>query len=133
VTARIAAYERDPEPFDHAQIRELEERRAGSPLSASVQAELRHLRDRYPEFAAVMDLMDFRYLSNWTRELEIARKAGLDFAAMYEQAEVICQRLRDESKYLHEWQARAHANDRRGKTGGAKLLVTAGNARVTVW
>lgn len=78
---------------------------------------MRDLRERYPEFAAVMDLMDLRYLYERTRELEIARKAGLDFDAMCKQAEVICLRLRDESKYLHEWQARNHVRDRRGKAG----------------
>ena len=115
LAARIAAYERNPELLDEARIRELEERRAGSPFTASEEGELRDLRQRCPEFAAVMDLMDFRYLCERTRELEIARKAGLDFDAMCKQAEVICLRLRDPSKYLHEWQALADVGDRRGK------------------
>ncbi len=117
LAARIAAYERNPELLDEARIRELEQRRTGSPLTASEEGELRDLRERYPEFAAVMDLMDLRYLYERTRELEIARKAGLDFDAMCQQAEVICLRLRDPSKYLHEWQARNHVRDRRGKAG----------------
>ena len=117
LAARIAAYERNPELLDEARIRELEERRAGSPFTASEEGELRDLRQRCPEFAAVMDLMDFRYLCERTRELEIARKAGLDFDAMCKQAEVICLRLRDPSKYLHEWQALAYVRDRRGKAG----------------
>jgi hypothetical protein len=103
LAARVAAYERNPQPFDEARIRELEERRAGSPLAASEEAELRELRERYPEFAAIMDLMDLHYLYQRTRELEIARKAGLDFDAMCQQAEVVCLRFRDPSKYLHEW------------------------------
>jgi hypothetical protein len=115
LAARIAAYELNPGAFDEARIRELEQRRAGFPLTASDATELGDLRDRYPEFAAVMDLMDFGYLHEWRRELEIARKAGLDFAAMCEQAEVICLRVRDESKFLHEWQARHNLRDGGGK------------------
>ncbi|HTE76876.1 MAG TPA: hypothetical protein VK653_09050 [Xanthobacteraceae bacterium] len=76
---------------------------------------MRDLRERYPEFAAVMDLMDLQYLYHRTRELEIARKAGLDFDAMCKQADVICLRLRDESKYIHEWQAQTYVRDRRRK------------------
>jgi hypothetical protein len=117
LAAPIAVYERNPELRDEARIRELEERRAGSPLTASDEGELRDLRERYPEFAAVMHLMDLRYLYERIRELEIARKAGLDFDAMCKQAEVICLRLRDPSKYLHEWQAQNHVRDRRGKAG----------------
>jgi hypothetical protein len=117
LAVRIGAYELNPEPLDEARIRALEQRRAGSSLTASDEGELRDLRERHPKFAAVMDLMDFRYLYERTRELEIARKAGLDFAAMCQQAEVICLRLRDPSKYLHEWQARNHIRDRRGKAG----------------
>ena len=79
-------------------MRELQEYRGGFVLTASGQGELRELRKRRPEFAAVIDLMDFRYRANRTRELEIARKVGLDFAAMCEQAEVICLRLRDPKK-----------------------------------
>jgi len=114
---RIGAYELNPEPLDEARIRALEQRRAGSSLTASEEGELRDLRERYPEFAAVMDLMDLRYLYERTRELEIARKAGLDFDAMCQQAEVICLRLRDPIKYLHEWQARTHVRERHSKAG----------------
>jgi hypothetical protein len=117
LAARIVIYEHDPELLDETRIRELEERWAGSPLTASEEGELRDLRECYPEFAAVMDLMDLRYLYERTRELEIARKAGLDFDAMCQQAEVICLRLRDPSKFIHEWQARRFLRD--GKAAGA--------------
>lgn len=101
-------------------IRELEERRAvGFQLTASEDGELRDLRERYPEYAAGLDLMDLQYLYHWRREFEIARKAGLDIDAIYKQADVCCLRLRDESKYIHEWQAQRYLRDRRGKAPGA--------------
>jgi hypothetical protein len=59
-------------------------------LTASEEKELPDLRERHPEFAAAVDLMDLRYLYHWRREFEIARKAGLDFDAINEQAEVCC-------------------------------------------
>jgi hypothetical protein len=102
-----------------ARIYELEERRAvGSKLTASEEKELRDLRQRHPEYAARIDLMDLRYLYHWRREFEIARKAGLDFDAINEQAEVCCLRLRDETKFIHEPQARLYLLERRGKAAG---------------
>jgi hypothetical protein len=115
--AHLAA---NPELLGEATIRELEERRAvGFQLTASEEEELRDLRERYPEYAAGLDLMDLQYLYHWRREFEIARKAGLDIDAIYEQAEVCCLRLRDPSKFIHEWQARRYLRDRRGKAAGA--------------
>ena len=107
----------NPELLGETRIRKLEERRAvGFQLTASEEEELRGLRERYPEYAAELDLMDLQYLYRWRREFEIARKAGLDIDAINEQAEVCCLRLRDPSKFIHEWQAR---RDRRGKAAGA--------------
>jgi hypothetical protein len=60
---------------------------------------LHDLRERYTEFAAVIDLMDLSYLYQWRREVEIARKAGLDTVAMFEQADMICLRFRDPTKF----------------------------------
>jgi hypothetical protein len=101
-----------------ARIYALEERRAvRSQLTASEEKELRDLRQRHPEYAARIDLMDLRYLYHWRREYEIARKAGLDIDAINEQAEVCCLRLRDESKFINEWQARRFLRDR--KAAGA--------------
>jgi hypothetical protein len=115
--AHLAA---NPELLGEATIRELEERRAvGFQLTASEEEELRDLRERYPEYAAGLDLMDLQYLYHWRREFEIARKAGLDIDAIYEQTEVCCLRLRDPSKFIHEWQARRYLRDRRGKAAGA--------------
>jgi hypothetical protein len=121
---RAAASKEDAEKAHlaegEARIRELEERRAvGFRVTASEEEELRDLRERYPEYAAGLDLMDLQYLYHWTRELEIARKAGLDFDAMCKQADDCCLRLRDESKFIHEWQARGYVRDRRGKATGA--------------
>jgi hypothetical protein len=85
----------------------LKERRAvGSKLAASEEKELRDLRQLHPEYAARIDLMDLQYLYHWSREFEIARKAGLNIDAIREQAEVCCLRVRDESKFINEWQAR---------------------------
>ncbi|MGB9391430.1 MAG: hypothetical protein WCB70_15780, partial [Xanthobacteraceae bacterium] len=103
-----------------ARIRELEERRAvGFQLTASEEEKLRDLRARYPEYAAGLDQMDLQYLHHWSREFEIARKAGLDIDAIYKQADVCCLRLRDPNKFIHEWQARRFLRDRRGKAAGA--------------
>jgi hypothetical protein len=103
-----------------ARFRELEERRAvGFQLTASEEEELRDLRARYPEYAAGLDQMDLQYLHHWSREFEIARKAGLDIDAIYKQADVCCLRLRDPNKFIHEWQARRFLRDRRGKAAGA--------------
>jgi hypothetical protein len=78
-------------------------------LTASEEEELRELRERYPDYAAGLDLVDLRYLYHWRREFEIARKAGLDIDAIYKQAEI--------SKFIHEWQARRFLRDR--KAAGA--------------
>ena len=108
--AHLAA---NPELLGEARIRELEERRAvGSQLTASEEEELRELRERYPDYAAGLDLVDLRYLYHWRREFEIARKAGLDIDAIYKQAEICCSTARDQSKFIHEWQARRFLRDR---------------------
>ena len=113
--AHLAA---NPELLGEARIRELEERRAvGSQLTASEEEELRELRERYPDYAAGLDLVDLRYLYHWRREFEIARKAGLDIDAIYKQAEICCSTARDQSKFIHEWQARRFLRDR--KAAGA--------------
>ena len=105
---------------EEARIYELEERRAvGSQLTASEEKELRDLRERHPEYAARIDLMDLLYLYHWRREFEIARKAGLDIDAIREQADVCCLRLRDDSKFINEWQARRFLRYHRGKAAGA--------------
>jgi hypothetical protein len=105
---------------DEARIYELEERRAvGSQLTASEEKELRDLRGRHREYAARIDLMDLLYLNQWRREFEIARKAGLDIDAINEQAEVCCLRLRDDSKFINDWQARRFLRYHRGKAAGA--------------
>jgi hypothetical protein len=109
LAARVAAYQLNPELLAKARIRALEERRAvGSELTAAEEEELRHLRGRYPEYAGVMDLMDLAYLYHRRREVEIARKAGLDTSASYEQADVICLRLRNPRKFISEWDAQQY-------------------------
>jgi hypothetical protein len=109
----------DPKLSGEARIYDLEERRAIElPLTASDEEELRDLRKRHPEYAAAMDLMDLRYLYHWGQEFEIARKAGLDIHAIYKQVEVCCLRIRDDSKFVHEWEAR-----RCVRTGAPPALV----------
>jgi hypothetical protein len=107
-----------------ARIYELEERRAvGSQLTASEEKELRDLRQRHPEYAAVIDLMDLFYLYDWRREFERARKAGVDIDAIREHADACSLRFRDESKFINEWQARRFLRDHRGKAAGAAGLA----------
>jgi hypothetical protein len=111
---------RPGDPQGWVRMRELEERRAvGFQLTAAEEGELRDLRERYPEFAVVIDLMDLKYLYHHRRELEIARKAGLNFDAMNAQADDCCLGLRDPSKFIHEWQARRSVREDGGKAVGA--------------
>jgi hypothetical protein len=108
-----------PELLSKSRIHDLEERRAvGFELTASEEQELRDLRERYPEFAAVMDLMDLAFLYHWRREVEIARKAGLNTFAMFKQADVICLHLRDPTKFTTESDAEEYRRVRRQGHGG---------------
>ena len=112
-----------PELLSKCRIHDLEERHAvGFELTASEEQELRDLRERYSEFARVIDLMDLSYLYQWRREVEIARKAGLDTVAMFEQADVVCLRFRDPTKFTTESDAKEYLRVRGGKAGGAASL-----------
>jgi hypothetical protein len=113
LAARVAAYELNPEAAGEARLRELEERRAvGLELTASEEDEWRELRDRDPELAAAMELIDLQYFYHWRRELNRARQAGVNFDTMRNQADVGCLRLRDPTKFIREWQARTYLADR---------------------
>jgi hypothetical protein len=117
LSARVAAYQLNPELLGKARIRELEQRRAiGLQLTAAEEQELSDLRARYPELAAEIDQLDLEYMYYFDRELGIAMKAGLSMKAAIEQARVICQRFRDHSKFTSEREARVFA---RGRTTGA--------------
>jgi hypothetical protein len=108
--------QQNPEQLNKLRICDLERRRAdGFALTASEEQDLRDLRQRYPEFAAVIDLIDLSYLYQWRREVEIARKAGLDTVAMFEQADVICLRFRDPTKFTTESDAQEYLRVRSGK------------------
>jgi hypothetical protein len=112
-----------PELLSKSRMHDLEQRRVvGFELTASEEQELRDLRERYPEFAAVMDLMDLSYLYHWRREVEIARKAGLNTVAMFEQADVICLRFRDPTKFTTESDAEESRRVRNGKATEAASL-----------
>jgi hypothetical protein len=112
-----------PELLSKSRIHDLEERRAvGWELTASEEQELRDLRERDPEFAAVVDLMDLSYLYQWRREVEIARKARLNTVAMFEQADVICLRFRDQTKFTTVSDAEEYRRVRSGKATEAAAL-----------
>ena len=105
-----------------ARMRELEERcAAGFELTAAEAGELQNLRECDPEFAAIIDLMDLHYLNDWRREVEIARKAGLDTFGMFEQADIISWRVRDPTKFISESDAAEYWRRRNGTITVAPL------------
>jgi hypothetical protein len=112
-----------PELLAKSRMHDLEERRAvGLALTGSEEQELRDLRERHPEFAAVVDLMDLSFLYYWRREVEIARKASLNSVAMFEQADLICLRWRDPTKFTTESDAEEYRRVRSAKATEAAAL-----------
>jgi hypothetical protein len=113
----------NPEQLNKSKICNLERRRTdGLALTTAEEQDLRDLRQRYPEFAAVIDLMDLSYLYQWRREVEIARKAGLNTVAMFEQADMICLRFRDPTKFTTVSDAEEYRRVHCGNAGGAASL-----------
>jgi hypothetical protein len=121
LAARVTSYQLNPAVLAKPRIRDLEERRAvGFELSSAEEAELKDLRGRYPELAAEIDELDLLYLYEFGRELEIAHRAGLGLRAASKQAEMVCLRFRDPSKFTSELRAALFRPARRGKgTPGA--------------
>lgn len=108
--------QQNPELLWKCRMRALEERHAvGFELTASEQQELRESRERDPEFAAVMALMDFGYLYHWSREFKRAKKAGLNTFAAFLQAEIACLNTRDETKFTTESEAHQFLRARSSK------------------
>ena len=121
-TANEDAEDQQNPELAKARMRELEERRAaGFQLTAAETGELQTLRERDPEFAAIIDLMDLHYLNDWRREVEIARKAGLDTFGMFEQADIISWRVRDPTKFISESDAAEYWRRRNGTITVAPL------------
>lgn len=114
----------NPELLGKWRLRDLEQRRAGGyELTASEEQELGDVREQHPEYAAIIDLMDLRYLCAWAQEVKKAKGAGVTTFAACEQADIACLRLRDETKFTTESEAEQYRRLRRPKAPEAASLA----------
>jgi hypothetical protein len=115
--------QRNSQLRSRSRLRDLEQRRAGGyELTASEEREVGELRNDDPEYAAIIDLLDLPYLSEWAREVKKVKRAGLTTFAACEQADIVGLRLRDQTKFTTEADAKEYRRQHRGKPAEAAPL-----------